>query len=485
MNLDGRNMVISYYFFSETGELTSIFNYRIESSGRLIFLGKFLYADMEIFHILVENIPSIEDSLNRISGNGEHINHVLLRVEETLNAATRQIKLPHGVKKIVFLIHNMATWDSISEVCEKIKENNKFELIIISIPRRFPGSAYFDYEQLNHQELEKKGIEHIRFQNADYENNLRLLKLINPDAIFRQSPWDADIPKEFSTEALSFTNLFYIPYYGFNIVENFEGSSIDQQSDQIFHRTCVHIYGESPVIKQIAQENSFLGSKNIVVTGHPKLERIRADDVQPIWPIQQIQQGKSVKIIWAPHHSFTGDNWLSFGNFREVYQDVLNWVRQNTHVEIVLRPHPALFSQLVGMNLLSQDDVEHFIKEWSELPNTSISCESSYSSLFAASDIMLTDGISFLVEYMFYWEKPLLFLENPNHAAFNSIGKKVEQAVYRISNIADAQKFVSSFLATGMDPKRNLRHELLREILPQGRGAAQRILQDLEKLFFS
>lgn len=439
-------------------------------------------------------LTQLEDRLGEHSQNS--LNQLGYRLEQQFHglhsdvfSVSRQVarieKNSHNIK-VLFLIHNVASWDSLVTIYEVMNKDNQFEVIIATIPRCFPGENEFGHEEENHNFFERKHIPHIRFQNPDYENNLQILRYINPHAIFRQSPWDPDIPGEYSTRSLFFTNLFYVPYYGFNLVK--QGTSDpnerDFQSDSDFHRSCAQIFCESALVKNIMCRKSASGGDNFVITGHPKLEKLLESANNPEWPIIQDSSSQVTRIIWAPHHSFTGSGWLSFGLFKEVYQDMLAWVKSDPSIEVVLKPHPALFSSLIGNHCISQQELDSFMKEWSGLPNTKIVEGGDYGSLMAASDLMLTDGISFLAEYLIFWEKPLLFLRNKNHSPFNEMGELVETATYIVETVHEVQVLVKDLFQEDYDlVKRQIRKQAFQQLMPFKAGAAERIVESIKSFF--
>ncbi|MCH4090568.1 hypothetical protein [Acetobacter sp.] len=379
----------------------------------------------------------------------------------------------------------MATWDSLADVYNHLIFSEDFEVVVASIRHRFPGEAGFSHETETHEELSRKGVDHIRFSGDNCDENIKLLKCIAPDGVFRQSPWDCDIPPEFSVENMVFTNLFYVPYFGFNIVESFTKNpdERDYQADQDFHRACSLVFCESEITRNLMAQKSRRGGDHFVATGHPKLERLLGYKQNPEWPIAERNiYSKKLRIIWAPHHSVDG-GWLSFGVFPEIYKGMLEWVKNDQNVEMVLKPHPALFSKLVAGSQLTLKEVNDFREEWEGQPNATIVEHGEYGPLLAASDIMLTDGISFLAEYMLFFEKPLVFMENPQHSPFNEVGRIIEKACYVTHGVEETRKCVAEVMRGDGDYKFNQRKATKDVLLPFEFGAAERIVTNLRKFF--
>ncbi|GBR03644.1 hypothetical protein HW511_12500 [Asaia siamensis] len=460
-----------------------LFNNRIEHDNVSIFIGKSLDGDNPSSYILVENQEK-KDYLAEVRTSVDSVKALMTQMNDTLGVGVRSGKRHGSVRKIVFLVHNIATWDSLSDVYQHLMEAPDFDAVVITINRRFPGEDKFGHEPETHLALLNKGIPHIRFGGPDHDENLRLLKFISPDGIFRQSPWDYDIPPEFHVNKLDFSNLFYIPYFGYNIVERFtpDPNERDFQADQDLHRACRLVFCESDITREIMTEKNCRGGDHFVATGHPKLEKLLGCKNNPKWPFPKLEEKNKARIIWAPHHSIKND-WLSFGIFPSVYNDMLAWVKSDQDIEIVLKPHPALFALLTGTGLMTGEQLKIFLDEWNGQENATIVEDSDYGSLMLASDIMLTDGISFLSEYMLFPEKPLIFMENPDHAPFNKVGKIIESACYIVRNVEETRHLLGEITKDGQDCKKSEREKVKDILLPFETGAAERIVDRLRACF--
>lgn len=474
-------------FKNAQGNVTTTFHTLINLDGKLICLGSF--GDKEIWHILVETHISeqinFQTQIAKIERVVNQQSEKTLQRLDTVSLRTKRLEQVNNKKiKVVFLIHNTAAWDSLHDVYHEMVEKDSFEVVVASIPRRFPGEHHFAHEDQTHNFLVNAEVPHIRFTGSS-NDNLNILKYINPNAVFRQSPWENDIGPEWSVTSLAFTNIFYVPYYGFNIIESISKDPNEQDihANLAFHKSCAQIFLETELMKTMMSPKSSRGGDNFVATGHPKLERLAGARYKtPYWPIER-NVNDSVKIIWAPHHSYTGDGWMSFGLFIDVYKDMLDWVKEDKKIEIVLKPHPALFTSLVGNHRISQADLQSFLNEWNMQPNTAIIEDGDYGPLMVGSDIMLTDGVSFLAEYMLFWEKPLIFLENKNHAKFNVMGQMIEDAVYVVHDVITVKGLVKDFISGDIDEKQSVRHHVFKQLMPFESGAANRIVESVLNYF--
>lgn len=72
--------------------------------------------------------------------------------------------------------------------------------------------------------------------------------------------------------------------------------------------------------------------------------------------------------------------------------------------------------------------------------------DGGYAELFAASDCLITDGISFIAEYQLF-QKPLIFIDSGHHADFNEIGTSALEGTHKVTDIDGARRVVDALRA--------------------------------------
>ena len=410
--------------------------------------------------------------------------HEIYHLKQTANVVARRSS-GHGRRvKCLFLVHFIVSWDSLADIFAAMKAANDFEPIVASINRRFPDASSFTGEDKVHEGLQALGIEHIRLPMEDLFASLDIIKAIEPDIIFRQTPWDVDIQPAFSPHELSFARLCYVPYYGLQMVERHDRhtNGEDFHTDMPYHRACWRIFCEDEFVKQTFEHTAVLAGRNVVVTGHPKLKRLaRLSQTESSWPIPAISGKRPYRIVWAPHYSMWKD-WLNFSSFPMVMDDMLAWARRDVAIEFTFKPHPLLREAVQCPNSpVSSSTFQSFLEQWNALANTAFVEGGNYAPLFAASDAMITDGISFLAEYQIF-EKPLIFIERPDHVPFNELGRLVAEGANRVATLEEAQKLIEAFRAGAADPRQAQRRAVAARLVPS-QEPAQIILESIRNGF--
>ena len=411
---------------------------------------------------LIENKFHLLSKLNEFIDNSTEKDRQLLSDIAILNQTVNMISSNEYISrenkiKCLFLIHNIESWDSVFSVYNEMLHCEKFNVIIASINRRYPGSSIFKDEDYIHRILTQLGIEHIRFNNVNSYDDLNIIKSLAPDVIFRQSQWDNDIPPGFSTNNLRFSKLCLIPYEIMNFVQlGFNHLS------SYYHTSCWKLFVANKQTKIEQEQHDKLNGLNVFVTGHPKVKALK--EAKPFWPISSNPNVKKFKILWASHHSID-HNWSNFSVFLNIYNDMLNWAKSDNSIEFVFSPHPALVTVLESLNdPIQKESINNFFTEWNQLDNTNYYREGPYGPLFQSSDILIIDGISWLLEYQLI-KKPIIFIERQDHSPFTVNGELIASGTNRVSNFEQAKDKAYKFKAGELDLHRQNQEKVIETLL--------------------
>jgi hypothetical protein len=397
------------------------------------------------------------------------------------NLAARRLGGSGHRIRCVFLVHMIESWDAQIDLYEAMRRDDRFEPLVASINRRFPGDGGFGGEEHTSAALAKAGVPHVRLGMEPSWPAIDILRALQPDVIFRQSQWESDVPPAFSTSRLSFARICSVPY-GMSIVGKFSpgdssvGGVNEQSFDQHYHRMAWRVFCETEQTRDYFVQFSHSDPEKFVVSGYPKLTRLlRARNEPEQWPI--VGAGKRrCRIIWAPHYS-VGTDWLAFGTFDRIHRDFLAWAREQPDFDFVLKPHPALFEFVVSSGALSRQDLDAFLKGWHALPNCAVE-EGTYAHLFAASDMMITDGLSFLTEYPIF-EKPLIFVDSGRHVPMNALGDAALAAAHQVRTFDETRSAAQAYASGAPWLFEAQRQALLKTLFPRQREPAHLILDSI------
>lgn len=423
-----------------------------------------------------DNIDNIfsqgKSNLIEIKGNLESIDNRNKLVKENLNCIMLSLNRKHSQKIIrtVFLIHNVESWYTIQPIYENMLNEREFEPILVAVPRNY-NSHDGTFEDKASKYLKYKYSKVITFD--DY-NSIPddIIYTLNPDVIFRQSPWEDDIPKQFRTENIKQFKICYIPYGTITIpVENLH-------FNQDLHKYAWRLYCESEFHRKCYEQYNIVQDCNVIVSGYTKFEQMNKllDNAELVWPIKSIKKPK-LRILWAPHHSLEG--WFGFSTFANIYEDMYKFASENTDIEIVLRPHPALTETMSNSGLISKDKLKDYYNRFNALSNCYLDLGEEYINLFKFSDLLITDGVSFLFEYIITG-KPIIHTDSKKHIGFNEYGKQFESSWYKAYTFYDLNKIIDQLL-DGNDHLKNNRYKLKEKVFNfSNNSPSQIIINDIK-----
>ena len=456
-------------------------------SGELAALRAYLD---QTFAMLANGIADVEE---RLKANMVEIGSQLYAKLDTETADLRQIghlttrKLGRSSPRIrcVFLVHAIESWDAQIDIYEAMARDPRFDPIVASINRKFPGDGAHGGEAQTSAALKAAGIPHLRLGMEPSFAALDILRALAPDLIFRQSQWENDVPPAFSTDRLNFARLCSVPY-GMSIVAQFSPGlahtgGVDPQSfDQPYHRAAWRVFCETEQTRDYFVQFHHADPAKFIVSGYPKLTRLlRAQSEPEQWPIGD-SATRRPRVIWAPHYSVR-TNWLGFGVFDLIYRDFLAFAQARPDIDFVLKPHPALFTFALSSGALSQWDLQSFLAAWQALPNCALET-GTYAHLFAASDLMVTDGLSFFTEYPIF-EKPLIFFDSGRHVPLNALGQQALAAAHHVADFAAMQAAIETYARPTPWPLETERRALINTLFPRERPPVDIILDAIEQGF--
>lgn len=381
--------------------------------------------------------------------------------------------------KVVFLVFYHEAWDALAGIHALMAADSKFEVTVISIPRRFSLEAGFGEESEVSAYFDRHNVEHLRFNYEDSFAGLEKIKELAPDYVFINYPWQRNYQPGYRVEQLSeFTKVCYVPYFSAPLVLERDREGVAPHLyTQRSHQLASLIFTQDKNI-QLAYASTSRGNSHVYLTGTPKIDALVNKVAQGAksWPLAN---PGNFKMIWAPHHSYS-PAWLNFGNFATMFQDMLGFAQAHPSVDVLLRPHPLMFRTLLDRDVIPEAVLNEWLAQWNALPNTAVDADDDVALLFGAADLMVTDGISFLGEYPLATNKPGIFFENSSHWVLSELGELAASANIRVKNFAEFEAAFENVLENGL-PDFSKQIDALRVVAQPNPGdAAKRIIEVLK-----
>jgi len=374
--------------------------------------------------------------------------------------------------RVAFLPLYTEAWDSFAEVYERMSKDDRFEVRVFTINRKLTGDPEFHGQGEAHDYLTSINVENTMIGSVDE------LRAFAPDYTFINYPWQRNYEEQYRVDQLvKFTKIAYIPYFLLPMVtEPWDVGVAGHYYRQRSHQLASLIFTQDRNTKR-AFGLTERGKKYVKFTGSPKIDSM----------MKRARKAKRVmrsryRIVWAPHHSY-GPLWLNFGTFAQMHNQMLDFAAKHKDVDIVFKPHPFLLGTMTGRELMSQQELDDWVKAWDALPNTSTNTDSDYVNIFVNSDMLICDGISFLGEYPLITGRPAVFIENKDHWAFSPLGETIAKTTVGFKSFEDFANSFEKLKTEGLPDRSQEIENFMDEAIPFPRKAARKIIKAVLKDF--
>lgn len=366
--------------------------------------------------------------------------------------------------KVVFHVCENSKW-TYQTLFELFQKSEYFEPVILislltSVANGKDKTRNNTKEQYEFFKKQGMAVDYL-YKNGKYKS----LKKFKPDIVFYEQPWD--IYKKYQPYVVSKYALTFCNSYGYEILDDAE-NYLDS-----FHGMLFTYFTEHELNLKRYESYSDRAKTNCVVVGAPKLDVYfePSADMSCAW-----RDFDKIKIVYAPHHSF--DNVLQFATFDKNYDFILSLAKSHPETTWIFKPHPRLKFALLKTGIMKEEDIDKYYEEWAKIGN--IHTSGNYIGLFRSSDVMITDSISFLAEYI-PTGKPLIRLLKDGAMPLNEIGEKISCGYYAVDNNDDLEKIFEDVVINHNDTKEQQRSELIKEIMPKNHSASQNIFNYITK----
>lgn len=373
--------------------------------------------------------------------------------------------------KVFYICQFLQGYGKISSVIEQLKKNKKINFKALVFP-----TDISDKDHTNEISKWKKLIgENVI--SAITEDGWYDLKRQKPDYVFVQRPYDNYLPEEYSTANMKkFTKICYVPY-GYSLLK-----IRDVGLPESFLMNLYYFFSDTPdeyeYAKTIYEKNNSTDYNHSINVGYPALN-IEIEKIEKDYSaFDNIKKKRSLRVIWTPR--WTVDKKLGETTFFEFKDDIINYFQNNDNMQLVFRPHPLMFNNFISNKLMDRSEVNKYLDFFKDL-NMTYDKSSNFFETFNASDVLITDISSIIVEYLITG-KPIILIETPNNRKlYNDRMKEIADVCYCVSNWKETEKIIND-LKNGNDELKDNREKLIKIIKKENSGnISKKIINYLKK----
>lgn len=359
---------------------------------------------------------------------------------------------PNEAIRVIFVAQHPSIWSSWRSVWRAMDQNPRFAPKVILAPFIHPySSAAVTLDDMRRC-LNAEGIPYCP---ADYCD----LRELRPHVSFLQNPYSETRPPHLRSEQLNQigSRVAYIPY-GLEIGGG--AWNVRAQFDLPLHRLAWRIFARSNRHRKMYAKYCRAGNSHVVVTGHPKFDGANIN-VHATLEEELIKKiGARKVILWTPHFSVSDvPAWSTYRRYSDV---IFSEFAKRQDLFLLLRPHPLFFKSMAQHDVWDANGEADFRQMINASSNIGLDEGADYHAAFVASDALMADVGSFLLEYL-PTGKPLLYLHHPDGLGMNDDGELAE-SLYQASSDDDIKNFLQ-MVANGFDPRKPARDEVIPEYL--------------------
>ena len=222
------------------------------------------------------------------------------------------------------------------------------------------------------------------------------------------------------------------------------------------------------------REHSVLRGTNAEVVGYVPMDALASFTPNP---------GPRKRVLLCPHHSVEGgaNDALALSNFLRYADFLADLPARFPELDFLFRPHPFLFSVLSRPKFWGPAKCAAWRERFLAHPNAAWTDGGDHLREFAASDAIVQDCGSFLVEW-FYTGKPCCYLlkSEADFAKFAPLGQDALRSCHLAFDASAIESFLRDVVLGGRDglaSKRESFRRLLMVNYPRAAGEALRSIR--------
>lgn len=373
-----------------------------------------------------------------------------VRIRKALKILARTRELPRepGPIRVVFFAQYLPTWNKIDSVYQAMLESDKFEPHIVCIPPDDKIASSSEEEGTLNPTYEHFISHGYDALDATLDDGGWLdIRSLNPDYVFHDRPYNAFIPKEYSSsEVATYARICSI-MYGSSWTDNYAAVAFNTD-----YFKDVSIYFAEDQTNALVFDKKFRlgvkrGLQEAIFVGSPALEDIitRTPRSEGAWA----ELSGSPRVLWTPR--WTTDPQIGGSHFLDYKDWLIDYAQEHPTWSFVLRPHPLMFDNFTRTGEMSASEVEDYRRTCDELENVLIDEDPEYIDTMSRADTLIMDSSSIVLE-AFFLDKPIIYCPHPAAGVVPEY-RSMADTLYEAESVEQLESLVDALLNEDEDLK--------------------------------
>ena len=306
-----------------------------------------------------------------------------------------------------------------------------------------------------------------------YSYSLMDLKKLAPDYVFLPNPYDSrrNFPGFRTNDIVKFAKVCIISYGA--TLSNIFSDRLFNEYPNFWQNVYLYFASAETVKDEFAKkfpQDISMNYQHVEFFGYPALK--------PYYRLEK-ESSAAKNILWSPRWNF--DDKIGGSHFMDYKNNFVALKKKyGDKIELVLRPHPDLFSELMKKKFMTEKEItayDELLKENNICRQTTLA--NMYKSI-RKIDIFLTDYSSIMVEF-FLTGRPIIYCEYSKAIPLPEY-EEMFKAMYIAHNWKEVERYLEDLLNDN-DPLFEKRQEIAEKIYETHKDAAEKIVDRIVKDF--
>lgn len=385
-----------------------------------------------------------------------------IKLDYKYKSGVRYVNNKNTIKRrLAFLIDFPQSWSAIESIYEEAINTENLEVYIIAIPQLSPGAKETNIAGLANAAFDfftELGIDVIKANQAD--NTWFQLTELNLDYIVYTRPYNEYYPTCYKSFLLcNHSKIFYVPYAYGMLGDKMLSLVLPDHFVLSAHR--VYFANESRMtayIKGLVWYRKAL-AKRMKYIGFPRFDQLGRR-------CNNLPENDKFVVAWMPRWAASDTNSdQKTSHFLVFYKALIEYFAANPDMQLIIRPHPKMFSSYIAENIMTKEEVSEF-KEICKRENIVLDEAKDCFDTIGKADALIADYTSLIAEY-FMTGKPIIFCDTVD--GLNDEGQKMCGSSYYADDFESIIRYLD-MLKAGKDENISKRKEVISDLLPGKTG---------------
>lgn len=367
-----------------------------------------------------------------------HIQYIISLYYISKNTKRVEKKIKNNeVLNVIFVVQYIPGWNKLEPIYSKMLKDQRFNPIIVCVPLNIQNHILMDD---NGNDTYQYFIEHgYKAIDALLDDGSWFdLKKLEPDYVFHSRPYNAFMPKCYTSYRIVRYALICNVMYGACLANNDRKVCINKAYFKNVYSYYAFDESEKEYYESLYRKGIKYGIQKCFPFGATGLEQLLGTKNNNS---RNTRFKKTV--LWTPRWST--DSHVGGSNFFNYKDTILQLASNNLDILFIIRPHPLMFSNFLKTGEMTEEEVTEFKLYCHNSDNVVLDESKSYSETFRNSDLLISDLSGIVPEY-FITGKPIIYCHSNVDFEYTETINHLIHCCYEAFDSKDIERYVQELI---------------------------------------